>query len=56
MPGFPVVPLVYVLTGGAILVLGFIERPAESSIALGMALIGIPFFFVFRRSLRGSKQ
>jgi len=48
MPGFPVVPLIYVLTGGAILVLGFFERPVESSIALGMALIGIPFFFVFK--------
>ena len=48
MPGFPVVPLVYVLTGGAILFLGFFERPVESSIALGMALIGIPFFFVFK--------
>ena len=48
MPGFPVVPLVYVLTGGAILILGFFERPVESSIALGMVLIGIPFFFVFK--------
>jgi APA family basic amino acid/polyamine antiporter len=48
MPGFPVVPLVYALTGGAILILGFFERPVESSIALGMVLIGIPFFFVFK--------
>jgi APA family basic amino acid/polyamine antiporter len=54
MPGFPVVPLVYVLTGGAILVLGFFERPVVSSIALGMALIGIPFFFVFKS--RGKRQ
>ena len=50
MPGFPVIPLIYILAGSAILVLGFLERPVESSIALGMALIGIPFFFVFRRS------
>jgi len=54
MPGFPVVPLVYALTGGAILFLGFFERPVESSIALGMALIGIPFFFVFKS--RGKRQ
>lgn len=54
MPGFPVVPLIYVLTGGAILVLGFFERPVVSSIALGMALIGIPFFFVFKS--RGKRQ
>jgi len=54
LPGFPVVPLVYVLTGGAILVLGFFERPVVSSLALGMALIGIPFFFVFKS--RGKRQ
>jgi len=48
MPGFPVIPLVYVLAGSTILVLGFFERPAESSIALGMVLVGIPFFFIFR--------
>ena len=54
MPGFPVVPLVYVLAGGAILVLGYFERPVESSIALGMALIGIPFFYAFRS--RGRKS
>ncbi|MGB7297501.1 MAG: amino acid permease [Candidatus Aminicenantales bacterium] len=50
MPGFPVIPLVYILAGGAILVLGYFERPVESSIALGMALIGIPFYYLFRRS------
>ena len=54
MPGFPFVPLLYVLAGSAILVLGFFERPVESSIALGMALIGIPFFFIFRS--RGRKS
>ena len=48
MPGFPVVPLVYILAGGTILVLGFLERPVESSIALGMALVGVPIFFLFR--------
>jgi APA family basic amino acid/polyamine antiporter len=54
MPGFPVVPLLYVLAGGAILVLGFFERPVESSIALAMALIGVPFFFIFKS--RGKKS
>jgi APA family basic amino acid/polyamine antiporter len=49
MPGFPVVPVFYLLTGSAILILGYFERPVESSIALGMAIVGIPFFFVFRR-------
>jgi APA family basic amino acid/polyamine antiporter len=52
MPGFPVIPLVYILAGSAILFLGYFERPVESSIALGMALIGIPFYYIFRRSQR----
>ncbi|MBM3297801.1 MAG: amino acid permease, partial [Candidatus Aminicenantes bacterium] len=34
MPGFPVFPLIYLLAGAAILVLGFMERPGPSSIAL----------------------
>jgi APA family basic amino acid/polyamine antiporter len=50
MPGFPVIPLAYIMAGSAILALGYCERPVESSIALGMALIGIPFYYVFRRS------
>ena len=52
MPGFPLIPLAYILAGSAILVLGYFERPVESSIALGMALIGLPFYYLFRRSLR----
>jgi APA family basic amino acid/polyamine antiporter len=52
LPGFPVVPLVYVLAGISILSLGFFERPVESSIAIGMVLIGIPVFFWFKRSYR----
>jgi APA family basic amino acid/polyamine antiporter len=52
LPGFPVVPAVYILAGLTILVLGFFERPVESSIALAMVAIGVPFFFAFRRSRR----
>jgi basic amino acid/polyamine antiporter, APA family len=49
MPGFPIIPGFYILIGSAILVLGFFQRPIESSIALGMAILGIPFFYIFRR-------
>jgi APA family basic amino acid/polyamine antiporter len=49
LPGFPVVPLAYVLAGAAILILGFFERPVESSIALGMAAVGVPFYLAFQR-------
>jgi len=52
LPGFPVIPLIYVLAGISILILGFFERPVESSIAIGMVLIGIPVFFWFKRTYR----
>ncbi len=55
LPGFPVVPLIYILAGISILILGFLERPAESSIAIGMVLVGIPVFFAFKKALAGKK-
>lgn len=51
LPGFPVVPVFYILAGASILVLGFFERPVESGIALAMVAVGIPVFYVFRKSL-----
>ena len=51
LPGFPVVPLFYILAGVSILVLGFLERPVESGIALVMVVAGVPVYYVFRKSL-----
>ncbi len=50
LPGFPVTQSVYILTGIMILVLSFLERPAESSIALLVVAAGIPAFFIFRKT------
>lgn len=49
LPGFPVAQIIYILTGVMILVLSFLERPAESSIALAVVAIGIPAYFIFKR-------
>jgi APA family basic amino acid/polyamine antiporter len=49
MPGFPVVPLVYLAAGISILTLSLFERPKESGIAILMVLIGIPVYLGFRR-------
>jgi APA family basic amino acid/polyamine antiporter len=49
LPGYPVTPAIYVLAGVSILVLSFLERPVESSIAIGTVLIGIPIYLVFRK-------
>jgi len=55
MPGFPLVPLVYLVAGVSILVLSYFERPVESSIAVLTVLAGIPVYFVFRSRARRSQ-
>ncbi len=50
MPGYPFVQIIYILAGIMILVLSFMERPKESSIALLTVLIGIPAYYLFKRS------
>jgi APA family basic amino acid/polyamine antiporter len=47
-----VAPVVFVVASLVILFLAFFERPAESSIAIGMVLIGIPVFLAFARRRR----
>ena len=47
-PGFPVPQLIYMLSGTAILILSFLERPVESSIALITVAAGIPAYIIFR--------
>ena len=48
--GFPFAQIIYVTTGVMILVLSFLEKPLESSIALGTVLTGIPAYLIFRRT------
>jgi len=47
--GFPVFVVVYLVFGILMLTLSYLERPVESSIALATALIGIPFFYFFKK-------
>jgi len=50
MPGYPYLPAFFILCSALILVLAFLERPVESSIALGVVAAGIPAFYLLRRS------
>jgi APA family basic amino acid/polyamine antiporter len=56
MPGHPVVPLTFAGVSVLILVLGYLERPVESSIALLTIAAGVPFYFTFRRSRQRHSQ
>jgi APA family basic amino acid/polyamine antiporter len=48
LPGYPVVPAIYILAGISILFLAYFERPIESSIAVLTVLIGIPVYLIFK--------
>jgi basic amino acid/polyamine antiporter, APA family len=50
MPGYPVLPAFFILSSSVILVLAYLERPMESSIALGAILAGIPAYFMLKRN------
>jgi APA family basic amino acid/polyamine antiporter len=50
LPGFPVVQIIYILAGVMILVLSFLERPKESSIALLTVIVGIPAYYFFKKN------
>ena len=47
--GFPVPQIIYMLAGITILVLSFMQRPVESSIALLTIAAGVPAYFLFKR-------
>lgn len=56
MKGFPFTQILYVTTGIAILVLAFLERPIESSIALLTVIVGIPAYYLFKRTTGNSND
>ena len=52
MPGFPVAPAVFVLTGVIILILGFLRSPGPSGVAVLTVAAGVPAFYFFRKKYR----
>jgi len=49
LPGFPLVPIIYIVAGASILFLVFFERPLESSIAILTVMVGIPVYLIFKK-------
>ena len=49
MPAYPLPPLLYAAVSLTMLVLAYLERPVESSIAVATVLAGIPLYVVFAR-------
>lgn len=49
LPGFPVTQIIYITAGTMILFLSFLERPAESMIALLTVAAGVPAYIIFKK-------
>lgn len=48
-PWYPVPQVLFIIFSLAILVLAYLERPVESSIALGVIVVGIPVYYLLKR-------
>jgi len=49
LKGFPFTQIIYIASGLLILILSFMERPVESSVALLTVAAGVPAYFIFRK-------
>lgn len=49
LPGFPVTQIIYIAAGTMILFLSFLERPAESIVALLTVAAGVPAYIIFKK-------
>jgi len=49
LPAYPLPPLVFISISTVILVLTYLERPVESSIALAVVFAGLPAYFWFKK-------
>ena len=54
MAGYPYTQILYVTTGVLILILSFLERPVESSIASLTVLAGVPAYYLFKKTTQSS--
>jgi len=52
LPGYPVTPVFFIVASISILVLSFLERPVESSIAIATISAGVPFYYLLRHLKR----
>jgi basic amino acid/polyamine antiporter, APA family len=50
MPGYPVLPALFIVFSITILILAFLERPVESSISLAVIILGIPVYYLLQKN------
>ena len=48
-PGYPVIPLVFILAAGTLLTVSMLELPLISAVNVGISLLGIPVYLLWQR-------
>jgi APA family basic amino acid/polyamine antiporter len=49
--GYPIVPILFVLVAGALIISTLVKSPRESILGLGIIAIGIPFYLHWRKNI-----
>ncbi|MCF8226319.1 MAG: amino acid permease [Bacteroidales bacterium] len=49
LPGYPYIQIAFLTLSSLIFVTAYMNRPVESSIAIGVILAGVPFYYIFKK-------
>ena len=52
-PGYPLTPLLFVASAAAIVLNTIVSQPGRAAVGLGLVLLGVPAFYVWRSRSRG---
>lgn len=52
-PGYPVTPLLFVASAAAIVLNTIVSQPGRAAVGLGLVLLGVPAFYLWRSRSRG---
>jgi APA family basic amino acid/polyamine antiporter len=51
VPGYPVLPAIFVLFCATLVIVTIIQNPRDAGIGLALVLIGIPFYLFWKRKI-----
>jgi APA family basic amino acid/polyamine antiporter len=51
--GYPVVPILFVVASLILVVSTALQRPRESAIGIGLIILGVPFYFYWKKRSNG---
>ncbi len=50
VPGYPITPLLFVLSAAAIVINTIVHQPGRAAVGLGLVALGVPAFLIWRRT------